>query len=355
MNTRNAADHCGVFFIYDVWKIFNFGIIIKSIMKKIFLFIAILLPTFIKAQQYVPFRDSNAVWSEYCSSWEMNDPPPSYYYRYILKNTDTLVNYQTYHKIFYSLIDSSYNSTDTSLKYAGGIRENNKIVYFIPKDSTTEYVLYDFSKHKGDTIVYKYSVFAPYYGEAPVNTLIITNTDLIQLSDGTFRIRDSLSFLIQGHKLPCFDYLWIEGIGSTWGLLTPIGDIPTKSLSGRHTLLCFKKDTDIIYHVGNNNDCYLITSNINEITENDFKSFIFPNPATNNLTIDVSNLRSTIFVPSTGSGQVLRMYDVVGNLVLEKNFNTNITDVNVSSLPKGMYFVKVETESGMAVEKFVKE
>jgi len=34
---------------------------------------------------------------------------------------------------------------------------------------------------------------------------------------------------------------------------------------------------------------------------------------------------------------------------------TNIEDVDVSALPSGLYFVKVKTENGMKVEKFVKE
>jgi hypothetical protein len=51
----------------------------------------------------------------------------------------------------------------------------------------------------------------------------------------------------------------------------------------------------------------------------------------------------------------LRIYDVVGNLVIEKNTYINKTNIDVSALPSGVYFVKVKTEKGTAVEKFVKE
>ena len=319
----------------------------KNIMKKLLLITFILLPAFIKAQQYVPFPDSNAVWSEYCSQWEEYYPPPyPYYYRYILKNNDTLVNSKTYHTIFYSLIDSSFYSTDTSLKYAGGIRESNKILYYLPKDSTTEYILYDFSKHKGDTIVYKYSVFAQYYGEWPVDTLIITNTDSIQLLDGTYRMRDSLEFLNNGYTSPCFDFLWIEGIGSTWGLLTPVGDIPTKDLDGRHSLLCFKKDTDIIYHVGNNNDCYPITNSINEVAENNLKCSVYPNPFSTETTLEIDK---------TFKDAILTVYNSFGqNVKLIKNISGQTMTLHRDNLPGGLYFIQlVQDNKTFATDKII--
>jgi hypothetical protein len=51
----------------------------------------------------------------------------------------------------------------------------------------------------------------------------------------------------------------------------------------------------------------------------------------------------------------LRIYDVVGNLVLEKNAFINKTSIDVSAFPSCVYFVKERTEKGTAVEKFVKE
>ena len=86
---------------------------------------------------------------------------------------------------------------------------------------------------------------------------------------------------------------------------------------------------------------------INEI--NNYSSInICPNPATSNLTIDVNeNLRFTNYL--------LRIYDVIGNLIFEKNLNNNKTNVDVSALPSGLYFIKVETEKGELIKKFVKE
>jgi hypothetical protein len=86
---------------------------------------------------------------------------------------------------------------------------------------------------------------------------------------------------------------------------------------------------------------------IDEINNNAGSIKVYPSPATNNITIDAGDLRFT--------NLDLRIYDVVGNLVLEKNAYINKTNIDVSALPSGVYFVKVKTEKGIKVKKFVKE
>ena len=56
-------------------------------MKKLLLIVIILLPAYIKAQQYVPFPDSNAYWSVYY----YNDTPPNYKYTFFIQG-DTILN-----------------------------------------------------------------------------------------------------------------------------------------------------------------------------------------------------------------------------------------------------------------------
>ena len=98
---------------------------------------------FLQAQTYVPFPDSNATWSEidfyqgYCY-------PPSYCKYTLFINGDTIINSQAYHKIYSN--DSSSNS------YRGGLRENNKRIYYFDKDCTHDILLYDFNLNIGDSI-----------------------------------------------------------------------------------------------------------------------------------------------------------------------------------------------------------
>jgi hypothetical protein len=88
-------------------------------------------------------------------------------------------------------------------------------------------------------------------------------------------------------------------------------------------------------------------SGINEIKNNDNGISIYPNPATDNITIDASKLQF--------ANLNLRMYDVVGNLILEKNTGNNKTDLNVSALPNGVYIIEIMTGKGITAKKVVKE
>jgi hypothetical protein len=51
----------------------------------------------------------------------------------------------------------------------------------------------------------------------------------------------------------------------------------------------------------------------------------------------------------------IEITNIEGQLIKTLITSSNKTDVDVSALPSGLYFVKVKTENGMKVEKFVKE
>ena len=71
---------------------------------------------------------------------------------------------------------------------------------------------------------------------------------------------------------------------------------------------------------------------------------IYPNPAQDLLRIDnTSNTEITS----------IKMYDLLGRLVLEENNNFN--QIDVSQLNSGVLFVKIETEQGIIIKKIIKE
>jgi hypothetical protein len=69
---------------------------------------------------------------------------------------------------------------------------------------------------------------------------------------------------------------------------------------------------------------------------------VSPNPSINNLYID-GLVNSTL----------VTVYDLSGKIVLSKQLNGNQLDI--SMLEKGLYFIKLNTEEGRVVRKFVKE
>jgi uncharacterized repeat protein (TIGR01451 family) len=88
----------------------------------------------------------------------------------------------------------------------------------------------------------------------------------------------------------------------------------------------------------------VIHTAIQESSASDDKNIVvYPNPATNSLTIATS-YKSTI--------QIL---NIQGQLISTFTTSGNNTTIDVSSFPGGLYFIKVITDRGIAVRKFVKE
>jgi hypothetical protein len=73
---------------------------------------------------------------------------------------------------------------------------------------------------------------------------------------------------------------------------------------------------------------------------------IAPNPVKNNLTITLETATENTKV---------NVSDMLGRTVLSHQFSGNQTDLNVSNLLKGMYFVHLKSAGKSVTQKFVKE
>jgi hypothetical protein len=120
-------------------------------------------------------------------------------------------------------------------------------------------------------------------------------------------------------------------VGSTNANSIPV----VAAIPGNSNLLIIKTDAN-----GN------FSSTGKEFSENESLG-IYPNPAANYLTIDTRDLQSKNYN--------IRIYDDVGDLVLEKCLSDSKTTLNISSLPVGMYVAEIKTEKGVMVKKFVKD
>jgi hypothetical protein len=90
-------------------------------------------------------------------------------------------------------------------------------------------------------------------------------------------------------------------------------------------------------------DC---TVGINEIENHQLQFFISPNPVDYELRIKYEFTNAT-----------LEITNVLGNVVLIESVKSDEKNIkiNVSNFSKGVYFVKVFSDKGIAVKKFVKE
>ena len=74
---------------------------------------------------------------------------------------------------------------------------------------------------------------------------------------------------------------------------------------------------------------------------------VFPNPASHEINISYSGFIS--------AGTEAGLYNVQGQLLQKITLNMHKNQMDISSLPKGVYLLKINTERGLWVEKIVKE
>ena len=73
---------------------------------------------------------------------------------------------------------------------------------------------------------------------------------------------------------------------------------------------------------------------------------VYPNPATENLTIQL---------PSGSEKATVQFYDYVGRLALSKTISISDNNIDVNNLSKGFYILKVLTDDKIGSQKFIKK
>ena len=278
------------------------------------------------SQNYIPLPDSAARWT---NEYSLVEPFPVNHCEfydanyYCVNGEDTLINTTYYIKLKFC------NNGD----YQGAIRNDSGIVFFVPKDSIGEFILYDFTAQVGDTIP---NVYWRGFGGAGVPAY---------LDSAIFTQEDSI--LIQGNyrKLMYIDFLeptsgsvnWIEGIGNTHGFLLGSADNVSGFCLG---LSCFSYKDSTLYPQESNQPCALDLSF--EETEFENKISVYPNP-TKNGTITIQhqeeNLNYTII---NSRGQEIKR----GQLLDDQ--------LSIADIP-GIYFLFLYNDQGQVVRKIVVE
>jgi photosystem II stability/assembly factor-like uncharacterized protein len=85
-----------------------------------------------------------------------------------------------------------------------------------------------------------------------------------------------------------------------------------------------------------------LPTNINHLVKNDTEIEIFPNPTSNQLTIDTE----------LGINEI-KIIDITGKPIKAIKQNTNV--VNIADLSNGIYFIKLITDEEIITKKFVKQ
>jgi hypothetical protein len=77
---------------------------------------------------------------------------------------------------------------------------------------------------------------------------------------------------------------------------------------------------------------------------------LFPDPGKDHITLEIP--RSVPNLPRSGS---LFIYNLMGQLMLKQTLSNNRTEINISSLPSGLYMIKVISNGASGSGKFIRE
>lgn len=148
---------------------------------------------------------------------------------------DTVILGKTYKKVYR---DTSATFNWTKAKYICAVREVNKQIFYIDTNSTTEHLLYDFTKQIGDSVeVLGLGLNYPNKIKLRIDNIFTSTINGIDRKTYQFNANGSYHML---------EY-WYEGIGSSFGFLTPFHSVS----DNQYTLKCNSiNDTLFFFKVG---------------------------------------------------------------------------------------------------------
>ena len=333
----HALAHGRVIYCYRQHSRMYYCLIIeyRPMSREVIISISIFLSVGTTAQTF-PFPDSAAMWVQYLEFMVTQPPFPQFETQSIsnicFNGSDTLISGAMYTKI------DQCNSN-----YIGAIREDSTAIYFVPRDSSEAFVLYDFSVEEGDTIqnvltddgLAFHGLSAPPYSPVLIDYVVI----------GVGVVEDRIVVEVQEVATPSTQQIWIEGFGSMYGLFSRYD--PNLNVSGyRGGIWCMSHmDTtweytawDILYHAGIN----CSPQYLGMIESHDHVLSAFPNPVSTHLSL--SGLADNDQVTIT---------DLLGRAVSAVMMNDG--QINVSHLPAGSYLIRSITKEGRSLGRFQKE
>lgn len=183
-------------------------------------------------------------------------------------------------------------------------------------------------------------------GVGSIATLNIANSLKIQ----TLRCNDNQLTEIDCNALSHLETLYCENnpLLSLYAKNSAIESILNYGMSLTLQYICLDEPQVALYQSQLPNPNCIIDSACTTLKTTSFSKesdvTIYPNPASNNLTIDSAREK-------VASVQV---FNNLGQLVLTASANRNIFEINVALLTVGNYFVKIQTDNNIIVKQFIK-
>ena len=179
-----------------------------------------------------------------------------------------------------------------------------------------------------------------------ITNLNIANSVKIQ----TLRCNDNQLTEIDCNALSHLETLYCENnpLLSLYAKNNAIESTLNYGLSETLQYICLDESQVSAYQAQLPNPNCIINSACSTLANTDFSNetelIIYPNPVSEILNIQ-SNLEKVTSI---------QVYNTLGQMVLTNSQNSNISEINVSVLTAGKYFIKIETENNVVVKQFIK-
>ena len=255
---------------------------------------------------------------------------PSSYNRLTMDNHDSVIDGVSYSVVHSYKYDCWHNyRPDTIIEEDFLLREENQKVFVY--NSYGERLLYDYSLNIGDTFACSYDL-----------SMKVISIDTLDILINGQRCRKwSFAYYWEGDTTNLFTMSdgveWIEGLGSTKGLL--FYDVASTLIAGggymNGRLRCYEYEEDLIYHKESSDDCENHLLGIGVVDKESL--LLYPNPTKESITLEAME---DIFI-----------YNSLGQMVRQIPNPKGKTTISISELPKGIYYLK----SGDRQQKLIKE
>jgi Secretion system C-terminal sorting domain len=305
-------------------------------MKKILLFGSFaFLCINLSGQTYLSLPDSNVMW---VVDADDGGPGPDFYWVYMTDYThnDTVINSTSYVKLYYGLMGN----------YIGGYRSDTSgRTFYIPADSSQEFLLMDLSVNAGDTVNVLYNAF-----QSPSATIlkdaIVDSVNYITV--GPYNLK---RVYVRFPPIVSSENIWIEKIGTTGGFFSRtegLGYTFLQCMSFNDTTYYSNSfpnpnQTPPVYYSGT---CQVPNGiqNLSELAS----ALIDPNPVTDFLFIkNVSNHNEF---------NEIKIFDSLFRLIYKSNnVSEDLSTIDVRLLQSGLYYL-ILSKDGIRtqIEKFIK-
>jgi hypothetical protein len=244
-------------------------------------------------------------------------PGGNSYTTYFIKfSGDTIVEDKSYKKVL-----KCDEETQTEWSTYGLIREDEENRVYLRPVGYIEGLIYDFGVSVGDSVVALNVFINP-------DTLhfVVTQVDSVLLLDG-YRKRVTL-FEYNNIK----EEVWIEGVGSLFGILNSCND-SYGGLCGGYDGLCYEEEGELVYQHEEYDECYI--SLVTNFEKQDApKLSFYPNPAKSMVTIDFEE----------SGNKEIGIYNLQGVKLISAKSNGAQISVKLDALNKDIYILSVRSD-----------